>query len=461
VKGSVSESPTRFPRDLTMNSSFVLRRSHNTSAKRTSSLGRTTWVDSFFLVTFIVLLPLQSDIPKIGGASATFLIIGMAGLYLILFRLNVLKRVGMHPVFIAGYIFAGLSLFMEFFHDSNQFYIGQRIGLMVVGGVIVASLCRDRKALLSAAYGFCLAGVIVSSLLILSVYGTLNMASADDFRGANQARGEAFAETPSDNDINLLGFHCAQGVIAALALGLTANSGFRRSFFLILGTFMLLATFLPMSRGAVAILGVSCTAVAYSYGIFKPKLLLALGILILGMSFLVPDVVFTRFQFSLDEKSAVAEDDGRSKLFTAAWKELPEYFFTGVGNSDFFGKWGRATDFWNSQKRAVVGPHNIFLITTVFWGLPGLLALLAIVWKAYQGFPKYGKGDRLGIFLLGISVATLLEACVIQTLESKQFSITLGLIVGGSLWVWQNSGVNFKLKSKNFPMAKTISCKMV
>ena len=448
-----------------MISNKALKRSSNVSRGRVSVPYKTTLMDRLLLVAFIVFLPLQADIPTLGGASITFIIIGLSGAYLAILKSNTLMKVFKHPVFLAGFAFAAAGLCMEFVHDSGEYSIGIRIGLMVLGGIIVASLCRDRKALRFAAYGYCMAGVIVSIILILSVYGSLTLASTsatgEDFKEAQQARSEAFTESASDADINLLGFHCAQGVVAALALGLTAGSALRRNLFLALGTLMLLATFLPMSRGAVTILVVSCGAVAYSFGIFRPKLIIAGGILLLGVFMLVPDIVFDRFKFSLEGDEVTGKTESRARLYNAAFEELPDYIIAGVGKTDFYGEWGYSTEFWDSRNKVVVGPHNCFVITLVFWGLPGILTLLTMVLNAYRAFPKFAKGDPLGMFLLGISISTLLEACVVHTLSGKQYSLTLGLIVGSSLWIWKRKSKGIKLGVKAPLINKTLSARGV
>ena len=397
-----------------MSISKVIKRSPRDDLKGSPGGFRAALVDRFFLVTFVVLLPLQSDIPKLGSASITFIITGMAAIYVVVLRFKVLMKIMRHPVFLSGFFFMGVSLLMELLHGSEQYSTGIRIGLMVFGAVVVACLCRNRKTLQIVAYGICFAGMIVSIMLILSVYGSLNLANGVDFQDASQVRAEAFSDAPSENDINLLGFICVKGVITALALGLTARSIIQRNFFLVLGAIMLVGTFMPMSRGAVVILAISCAAVAYSYGVFRPKLALTFGILLLAMTFFVPDIVYNRFQISFEENEATGRTESRVTLYSAAIEEFPEYIIIGVGKLAFWGKWGQLTQFYNPEEDRVVGPHNCFVITMVYWGLPGFLALLAFVWNTYRAFPKYAKGDGLGIFLLGISIATLLDANVVH-----------------------------------------------
>lgn len=415
---------------------------------------RSTLVDRFLLVSFIVLIPLQTYFPTYGGASVTFLCMTIILGYLVFLRPKALLKTLMHPVILTGFVFMGISFVMEFLHESDGYGTVRGIGLMVLGGAAVAALCRDRKALLFALYGYLGASIIVVLVLMLTAFGKLSAVQAGDFDEASQARVQVYSKKPLGNDINTLAFHAGQGVVAALVLGLSARSVFQKFLVIVVGIFLVIGTFLPMSRGGVAILMASCAAVIYSYGLMRPKVILISGIFFLSVLVLVPGAVLTRF--GLTSQGAISGDtESRVPLILAVFDHFHEFWLIGVGEKAFFGKWGKSSSFYDPNSGEVIGAHNGFFHVTILWGLPGLLALLAVVWKAYKYFPKNSRSDPLKLFLLGISISVLLESLAIHVLSGKEFSLALGLIVGSSLWIWPYKGLRLERKIKKVKFHRT------
>lgn len=399
---------------------------------------QTTTVEQILLMSLLFLMPLQSYIPRLGGASILFVIYGVVGLYLGIWRRKSLIKILLHPVFLAGFLFAGISGFMEFFHESGGYRESFRIGMMIMGGVFVACLCRDLKALTFALYGCLLAGILVSMILVLTVYGTLSSATATDFESASKIRKAAFDEANAlEADLNTMAYFTAQGAMVALALCLGRRErNFKKFALLLIGAFCILGTFLPMSRGSIIILVVSCAAIAYSYGLLRPKIIFGVAILTLASLMVIPDVVLSRFQFSTEKQSQSGKVESRVRLMDASIKHLPEYFLTGVGMKGYYGEWGHSSDFYDQFHDKMVGPHNCFVQVTIYWGLPGLLAYLILTWNAFWYFPKFPKFDSLGLCVLGMAVSALMESLVVQTYQGKEFALVLGLIVGSSFWIW-------------------------
>ncbi|GJL66940.1 MAG: hypothetical protein NPIRA05_19110 [Nitrospirales bacterium] len=118
---------------------------------------------------------------------------------------------------------------------------------------------------------------------------------------------------------------------------------------------------------------------------------------------------------------------------------------TGVGVEDFYGKWGKTTKFWDGAK--VHGSHNSLAQITIFWGIPGLLAFSYLLWKAFRHIPRPCGKDPLRLCVLGISVSAFLELLVVHTLAGKEFSLALGMLIGGSQWLWRKRGRKSKPKS--------------
>jgi O-Antigen ligase len=381
----------------------------------------------------VLILPLQNYLPTVGGASVGFILFGVLAGYLVINRLSILCKTLLHPVFLVGYVFVGIGLFMELAHNSSGFSELRRILLMMLGGVFVGSLCRDRPAMLSFMYGLLLASVGLAAFLFLTTYGALSTVKAGDFQSASDARSKVFDENELELDLNTMAFFVAQGVVVAMTLALTAKTNFKKSVFLAITGFCLIATFLPMSRGGLAILVLSCASVLYFYGIMRPKVFFAIVLLALGILLWVPDAVFSRFTFST-ETNANHHVEARARVWMEVVNHFSEYFFTGLGISDFYGNWGMNTGFRKGDR--VLGTHNCFAQVTIYWGVIGLLSLLLLVFQAYRCLPKKYGQDPLRLCVLGIAISVCLNMFVVHTLYAKEFSIALGMLVGSSNWVW-------------------------
>lgn len=397
----------------------------------------TTVFERFLLMTTVAVLPLQSYIPTVQGVSALFLVFAGLGGYVLLWRPKTLVKTLQHPVFLAGYLLVGLGLLMEFVNNSSGYDELLRIAFMLIGGILIASLCRDRMGLLFSLYGFLLAGVWLSSLLFFTSYGLLSKAQFTDFKSASQFRSDVLEQgDPLSGDRNDMAFFAGRGALIALVLALTAKASLRRYLFLALGTFCVIATFLPMSRSGIMMLVMSCGAVLYAYGIKQPKVIVAVGVLALGVLVWVPEAVYTRFSITTEKVSGQYQDS-RTRLYEAVVTHLPEYVLTGVGRSHYYGAWGsHRKGFTRLSTGEVVGTHNCFVQITMYWGIVGLSALLLLYWQAYRYFPKPCGTDPLRLCLLGIAVSMLVYSLVVHTVFAKEFSLALGLLVGSARWIW-------------------------
>ena len=78
---------------------------------------------------------------------------------------------------------------------------------------------------------------------------------------------------------------------------------------------------------------------------------------------------------------------------------------------------------------------------TLYWGLLGLLAFLALIWQAYRCLPRRYRADPLGLCLLGLAIVLMVKSFFSHNLERKELSIVLGLLTGTNLWIWQREGM--------------------
>jgi hypothetical protein len=393
---------------------------------------RTTVTERLLLMVTITLLPLQDHFPSIAGFSIMYILFGLLAGYIFLNRPRALAKIYLHPVFLAAYALLIVAFLTEFSHPYSDYSHIFRIGQMIAGAIFVASLSRDRGALRAGIYGYLITGAWMSIFLFLTTYGTLQEATATDFDQASKLRAEVFESSSLRNNPNTMGFFSAQGTVVALALALTARSSRRRNLFLGLVLFCSVATFLPMSRGAIMIAIASCTSVMLAYGVKHIRTIMIVAVLGIGILIWVPDAVFSRLVFST--QSYRGQREARASIYTAAIEHLPGYIMTGVGAGNFWESWGLYNGF---AKRGVVrGAHNSFLQVAIYWGLPGLLALIMLIYQAYRCLPRQCGKNTLSLCLQGIGVSLLLFLLVMHVLSAKQFSLGLGLLVGARSWIW-------------------------
>ena len=336
------------------------------------------------------------------------------------------------PVFVAGYIFLATALVMEIWHGSVNFNYMIRIFMMILGGVGVASLCRDRSALYSCMSGYVLGSLFLAPILILTLFGVLSAANVTDYQEASVMRIGISHKTGLQSNLNSMAISLAQGTLVALVLAIFAKTSFKKIGFLGLTFVFGLATFLPMSRSGVLILFVSIVTILYVHGALNPKVILMCLVLSVGLLAVIPNAVLTRLTISTEQTAGGNYEDSRMGLYTAAIQSLPEYILTGVGESAFFGEWGISHGMWGAL-------HNCFLHVSVLWGLPALFAFLALVWQAYRCLPKRSGADPLRLCILGLAVSALCWTFFTHGFEGKHFSLILGMLAGADLRIWRAS----------------------
>src|SRR5438034_6011231 len=394
----------------------------------------TTAPERVLLMATIALLPMQQLLPIVGGISSLYLIFVVLAAYLLLNRPRALARTWLQPVFLAAYALIAVSALIELAHPLSDYSEIFRLGEMVAGAIFVASLCRDRLSLRAGMYGYLIAGVWLSLTLFSTSYGQLRHATADNFYEASKIRREFILEdNPLATNPNTMAFIAAQGAVVALALALTARSPSRRALFLGVALFCSVAAFLPMSRSGIITLGVCCAIVLFAHGIDVKTVGLAavLGVCVLMW---VPQAALSRFDFGGQSYEGKVVD-GRARVYTAAVEHLPEYVVTGVGAGTFNEWWGYKNG-WRNRLHTVTGAHNCFIQVTIYWGLAGLVALMAVVYQAYYCMPKRCGVDTLSLCLLGIAMSLVFLASVSHRFHGKEFSLGLGLLVGARYWIW-------------------------
>jgi putative effector of murein hydrolase len=386
----------------------------------------------------IVTMPLQEYFPQVAGMSISFLIFFALALYsLVNFPRN-LSVVLLHPVFIAAYVFIGVSVLLEFSSPLSRYSEIVRFGQMIVGAVSVAALCKDRSTLSACLYGYLAAALWVSVLLYMSSYGTLQSIKADDFSEAEMLREQAFDQKPVGANINSLGFLCAQGSIIAFALSLFERLKRLRPLFLGIVAFCLIASFLPMSRGVAVSFLASFAAMLYAQGFRYGRTLIVTCFLGICVYLLVPDSVWSRMKFST-ETGESGKMESRAQVYTTALDRLPEYIVAGVGAGNFHNDWGYKK-WWTKEVRGVRAPiaaHNTPLAITIYWGVIGLSTFMWHIWCIYRSIPLRCGRDELSLALLGIIILLGLSMLQTHNFYDKQFALGIGMLVGARQWIWR------------------------
>jgi hypothetical protein len=394
----------------------------------------TTAIERVLLVVNIMLLPLAEDIPSIAGFSIMYLALAAIAVYALLHRSRALARTWLHPIFLAAYTLTALALLIEYSHPESNTYEITRMGMMILAAVFIAALLRDRSALRACVYGFIVTGLAVSVYLFLSTYGTLRRSTVSDFNEASRLRVEAWNDSALQNSPNTMAFYAAQGAAAALALALAAKSLRRRMLFFGTSLFCLVGAFLPMSRGGILIAVISCGAVLFAHGVRHMGTIMAGLVLGIGILTLVPDAVFSRLTFTTRVYEGSGRMEGRARVYTSVVKHLPDYVALGVGSGNFWGSWGERSAFGDNG--GVGGAHNGPSQILIYWGLPAFLAFVALLFQCYRCLPTHSGDDALILGMIGIAISVLLFMQVHHVLNAKSFSLGLGLLAGGSVWLW-------------------------
>jgi O-antigen ligase len=307
---------------------------------------------------------------------------------------------------------------------------------MIVGASVVATLCRDRAALQMFLYGYIAAALWLGAVISLTGYGALSGVMPTDYNEASQIRGEAFRNSPIHGNLNGWAITCAQGAVVALAFALACGSPGRRNLFFSIAAFCFTASALAMSRGGIVISLLSCALILSSRGIRHARTLILVAALGACVFLVVPGVIWSRMVFSMEGEQG---KESRAALYRAAVDHWPEYIITGVGTGNFLSKWGLENGFALGNgiiiRYEAIRVHNSFLQVTINWGLVGLLAFLAIIWRAYRCVPKRCGSDPLTLSLLGIAVSMFLILHVSHNFNDKALSLGLGMLVAYQRWL--------------------------
>lgn len=400
---------------------------------RGQSFPQTNGIERFLLMLTIAVTPLLEALPPVGGFSLAWIWFTAIGGYVLLERGRAFERAWKQPVFLAAYTFIAAGIVMELFHSSPDFRDLIRFVQTIGGAVIITALCRDRRAMRSGLYGFLFLSCFLAAVLLITSYGDLRAADVEGFEEASQLRGSVYKREGVDEllkDLNRVSFLCGLG--ALVALGFAVKSA--RNNFLWYGVALvcLLGAFLPLSRSGILIVGFAGLTVLFAQYQKWVASLVAVLVITGCLYIIVPTAVFERFKTDTSQPGKV---DLREKIYEGVLKALPEFYLSGVGTGGYWNGWAVRQGI-GTRAQKPLGAHNSIFQVWIYWGLPGLVTFLTLLWVAYGCLPRGCGRDVLALCLLGLTLAMMLRLLFTHTFYVKDFTAVTGLLAAARLWIW-------------------------
>lgn len=401
---------------------------------RVRNLEPTTLAERLLLSASAALLPLQDTFGSVGGVSPIFLLFAGMGLYTLLFRATQLISCALHRISIAAYLLIAVLIQMELLHPDPSFKDIVRLGLMIMGAILIATLCRDQAALRSLLWGVLISGTALALYMFFISYGHLSASTAANFRDASHLRMRAFEESELQANLNKLAFISGQGAVVAVGWALLERRPWLRAGLLITALICLVAAFLPLSRSGMIIAVIACGLLLLRSGKSgQMRALLFVGVIIAVLWLWVPQAAFARLTFSAERVS----EDSRERVYTRAIETSEKYLPLGVGFGQYWSKWAAQNGFSAHVDGQLIpiGSHNVPLQILICAGVPGLAALMIFVWMLSRVLPP-GELNPDELSLFGLVIAAGFLMLVTHQFYDKSFSQTIGVLIGCSLWLW-------------------------
>src|SRR5579862_9849899 len=105
---------------------------------------KTSLMERILILISFALLPLENQLPTVAGLSISFLISGVLGMHIIVNRPQMLRKVWLHPVFLAAYVLIFVAIMLETLHPDSDYSTIIRLALMFAGAILIAAMSRDR-----------------------------------------------------------------------------------------------------------------------------------------------------------------------------------------------------------------------------------------------------------------------------------------------------------------------------
>src|SRR5262245_19642423 len=182
------------------------------------SMSRSTRFERWLLMLTSAATPLLDTLPRVGHFSIAWIWFTAIGAYVLLRRPRAFDRAWQQPVFLAAYCFIVVAVVMEMSHSSPDSRDLIRFVQTIGGAVIIASLCRDPRAMRSGLHGFLLLAGLLTTILFFTSYGSLRAVDVQGFEEASKLRGSVYRRDGGDDvlrDLNRVSFLCGLGALVA------------------------------------------------------------------------------------------------------------------------------------------------------------------------------------------------------------------------------------------------------
>jgi hypothetical protein len=387
-------------------------------------------LERLLLVLLVLSLPLEEALPTTGRFSVPFALLASLLIVVALTRPYALVRVSMQPVSALLGSFLIFTLVIELIHPHPDLSFWVRTLQMVVGGLVVAAACRDRRTVQLVLFGAVVAGTAVAVFLIWTLFGPLSTASTRTFESTTVVRDTALGST-EEATINTLGYLAAQAMAIATAVALTTNDPrTRRRWYLVLATGFA-GVLLSVSRGSIGTAAVAIVLTLLLGTRQRRASALAVAVALSAGLFLAPPSVYARL--TLHPSGYGNRQEARSQIYNATERTFSQYAFAGVGAGNFR-EWGVDHGF-SRDGRTVLGTHNSLTQIAVFWGLLPVALFVIAMAALYRLAPPLALFPRGGLALRSLAIAAGANLMVTHTLYDKSMSVVLGLLIGTSLWI--------------------------
>lgn len=390
-----------------------------------------THSERLLLALAAAFVPLETIVPSVFGLSFMWLVFAALTIYVLSCRPRQFIAVLSLKSFCMAYLFIAFASLMEAIHPYASFVSLLCFAEMLVAATIVATLARDRPAILAALRGYLLAAIGLSLLLAGTVYTDLAGSAASSFVDASIARSRTVGQNSLKANTNEMGFIIAQGAVIALALAIASRS---RRVRITHGTIVALAVFgvfLSLSRGAVLVLGFSVFTVLLALRARRLRIVLLLAVGLIVFVRVAPEALFARLHYGTTVQGRLVDE--RAALTEATLQNVDEYMLTGVGAGRFERHWAQSHGFGDAKD--VYGTHNIYSQIAINWGI--MACGLFIIFFYLMARHRVGRTVGMDVYLAMAAIAATMvsHGLVTAVWEGKTYALGLGLVIGSGFWM--------------------------
>jgi hypothetical protein len=331
------------------------------------------------------------------------------------------------------------SSLMEYLHDSSNWREINRTFFMMASVPLYASwILRNKDATRYIIFSF----LFLTIVFALNIAFSVSLFTMLSFQDADSARDYASENLFFFMDMNGAGFFMGISLIICFLLSSQQSISKKEKTLYTIGSILFLYALLCcVSRSAFVNVLIVMVVMMIRYGIrikLNHLLLLILFPLILSSAYIdqIDNLIFSRFKTI--EIGNEGSGDSRVRLYSIALRYADDFFWTGVGEGNYYGEWGLNSDLakekYDSElgvtERIVAPAHNSFLQILLYWGIGAMLIYSLILVKIYTLLPS-GKEDYVfSKCAVAMFLSTVILSLFTNCFNYKEFTLIYGLILG-------------------------------